>query len=661
MNNPALYNAALAGTLAGINQRWSTATDPAAYAPIVDAASAFATEVDSKIAFDPAMNVAKADILDGICNGYLEDRSLVSTTPSDYSQPASAIAAIYEEAVGSLEPDGQSYDYIVIGAGTSGAPYAKFMTDDLTTSVLVIEGGANYSADPLVLAAGGGTAPDFLNNTKYHWNHVGIPGNAPVLPTPFTYTDGRGWGGGSMHNFQLAVRGAPETYNQWAVDAGNARWTYNNLLPIMKYLELFVPDGYAADLAQRGDSGPLGIVSIDAPLDPGNNFVAAFAAQATSPVANDYNDPTTGTLVQAAAQLFVDPFTFNRSWAASAFLDSSVVNPDGTGVGGRLLSIQSQCIVDKILFDTSGTTPKAIGVTYTDANGNGIKAYAKKGVRVCAGSINTAAILQRSGIGPAALLADLGITPIKVNENVGQNMQCHYGPVILLAVDLAHLPPAPFGPYCAFSDISGANVGPGTGAREVQWLGFNAVAKSGIPFSGALQNALGITEGEPVFIFNAWMLKPAKNGEVSITSTDPTVEAEVQFHFFEDPDDRANAVKIFKMAANIAQAYTTSNPLYPPNADYPAPFGPAPDDAALENDAEWAISFTNHASGTCKMGTDDTVGVVDADLNVFGVENLACCDCSVQPEISSGNTSYPAYILGMIKAQIDGATVPWAP
>lgn len=98
MNNPQLYNAAFAGALAGIVARWSTDTVPADYAPIVDAAVAFAREVDSKIALDPLMSRAKAQNLDAICDAVLDGRFISSTNQNDYEAIAGGIAALYTEA-----------------------------------------------------------------------------------------------------------------------------------------------------------------------------------------------------------------------------------------------------------------------------------------------------------------------------------------------------------------------------------------------------------------------------------------------------------------------------------------------------------------------------------------------------------------------------------
>lgn len=98
MNNPQLYNAAFAGALAGIVARWSTDTVPADYSPIVNAAAAFAREVDSKIAFDAGMNRAKIQNLDAICDSILDGRFITSTNPNDYSDIAGGIAALYQEA-----------------------------------------------------------------------------------------------------------------------------------------------------------------------------------------------------------------------------------------------------------------------------------------------------------------------------------------------------------------------------------------------------------------------------------------------------------------------------------------------------------------------------------------------------------------------------------
>lgn len=101
-NNNAVYNAAIAGSLSGVTARWNQDAVPGDYAGTVGACVAFATRLDSKIPLDGAMNQSKADLVQGLCNGVLSGRNITSAVAADYDAIATALAALYTAAVGSL-------------------------------------------------------------------------------------------------------------------------------------------------------------------------------------------------------------------------------------------------------------------------------------------------------------------------------------------------------------------------------------------------------------------------------------------------------------------------------------------------------------------------------------------------------------------------------
>lgn len=567
------------------------------------------------------------------------------------------------------------YDFIIVGAGTAGSPLAKLLSDNFDKSVLVLEGGQNLSTDPKVLAEPTPGSPPAT--PKYDWEHVADV--ADYMPAPFLnpvlYTDGRMWGGSSGHNFGDLWRGTPDVYNNaWA--PVNPRWSYNSLLPAMKYLERFVPNGYVPNPAQRGLSGPL-TVSQAPPISQANPFVAAFLAM-NSPMVPDRNDPTLGDVGVSPNQITaveISPGVFQRVWAASAFLGTDVVTPDGQGVGGRQLTIESAAYAKKVLLD--GT--RAVGVRWIRDLKNPqdiVDTFGKK-IILAAGTIVDAAILQRSGIGPATLLTSLGIPVVVDNANVGANMECHIGPTVLTPINFAD-PPNNFPPDVpeeASSDISGRNVpvdgliGAPTGIREFQYIPI-----PGPPFSIplAVLTALNIPHDPNNDFYINWItaiLRPHKLGTVEIQSADDIVEPLARFHFYQDvsapgmPSELDKAVYIFKMVANHSLTYTGQMPIWPPAAHYPVttgyPGAAAPDDSTLREDAKAVSIFFNHACGTCRMATSAATGVVDGNLDVFGVQGLSCCSNSVVPQSETGNTQWTAYIVGLIKAKIEGASVPF--
>ena len=548
-------------------------------------------------------------------------------------------------------------DYVIVGLGTAGTPLARYLSEDLTTSVLVLEAGENHGSDPRTLAGNNNVDRTLAFSPRHSFNRSAIIANLSNEPTPgdiWTYSDGRGWGGGSAHNFTLAVRSSPDAYNAWG--AISAQWAYNNLLPIMKFMETYLPNGTVANPAQRGFSGPLFIKQI-APPFPNVGLYTAIMGAANAPFVSDYNDPSLGDVGSATPQRYATPAD-QRSFAQSAFLpDEQIVTNDGQGVGGRLLTIISKATALEVVIEDTEDGLTATGVRYFLANDPDtvLLVRARKKVILSAGTIATAQLLQLSGIGNPVDLEDLGI-PVKVeNPNVGANVQNHYGPTALIPNGT----PAPGAPVHAYLDGSGVNLTqPNDRVRRIQMI-VQANNNSNIP--RAVRNVIGInTVPSSQFVF--FNLIPNRLGTIKIVSTDPLVQPEIRFRFYQDVASKTDldlAVDMFKIAANISLAWTGMMPLYPPQSHYPAPYGPAPNDNLLRQDAQDVYNITYHASGSCRMGSSIADGVVDGNLDVFGVRNLSCCDNSVQPQITKGNTSYPAYVLGLKKAQIEGATVPF--
>ena len=561
------------------------------------------------------------------------------------------------------------FDYIVVGAGTSGAPLAKELTDDGVTSVLLLDAGEDRNREPDVLSVG-----SFTVELDPRWNFF-YPADTALIPpsveAPAEYSQGVMWGGSSGHNALLAVRGTPAIYNAWA-GAEDKRWSYDALLPTMKRLETYTAVATEViDRREHGVCGPL-YVTQAGPL-------AGFAPIADSALTDayvtegaaytpDYNNPRRGVLVTGDAQFYVDPRTVTRSWAGSAFLNESVVlrlpNGDGKGRNGRPLEIRSDVLVDRLVFADeielddllhaghevlgSEIEPRAVGVRYTGSSGEEIIVLAREKVILSAGVVGDPAILMRSGIGPASVLEPLGIDVRIANDNVGRNMQHQYGSFVIFAAR----PDDPPTTMVSFFDLDAEcacclpprlGAPHPCGARSHQITSFvNNVGLEG------LVGALAIN------------VQPAPVGRIDILSTDPAPEnVRVTMNFFKAPGEIAEAVAVLKLLARVSLAYTGTMPLVPEAPLYPAgefPGGGAPNDDAL---AAWAVengTYVYHSSGTARMACSAEEGVVDTNLDVFGVSGLSIASNAVVPVIADGNTAWTAYIVGLVKAQIETGT-----
>lgn len=560
-------------------------------------------------------------------------------------------------------------DYIIVGLGTAGAPLARYLSDNFNYSVLVLEAGEQYNTDPAILASSLFAAAPLAFDPKYSNTYSTLVSGVNVGFAGFLYSEGRLWGGGSGHNGLLAVRGSADVYDEWATISGNPRWLYTNLLPVMKGMEHFTvaAGSPAPDLAQRGVAGALFISQEPyIPTISADPLTMTFATTAAAPLTSDYNVQAASVATSSLQDYVTPPAgvadpTSIRSFSATAFLPQSVLNWDtGLGLDGRRLQVVSHATVSHILFDQSGSIPTAVGVEYIlDGNRETVRqVFARKKIILCAGAIQNVGILQRSGVGPSAVLNELNIPVIVDNANVGANMQNHVGTSALMQVQT----PGPFGIANAYIDCStaagiGANFS--AGVRRNQLL---FVASPGLFGSPSAAQALGVDFSNPLAYvsFATFNIKPQSRGSAVIVDTDPLTDVKVDFNFYSDGtiatpgSDAQNIVAALRIIQQTATAFGATM-IFPTPAQYAA------GDAALFAAAVNLPFITYHAAGSCSMGTSIANGVVDGDLHVFGVNNLMCADCSVEPEVETGNTAYGAYVIGLEAARILGSTtVPTA-
>ena len=563
-------------------------------------------------------------------------------------------------------------DYVIVGLGTAGAPLARYLSEK--SSVIVLEAGENRSDDPNVLE-GAPLGADLEADPLYTFHRSADPSDVVTIEEVFVDTQGRMWGGSSAHNSLIAVRSSPDAYNAWAAASDNPVWSYDNLLPIMKFMETYTPRGTALNEEQRGTDGPL-FITQDVPLP--DNFYADMAAATNAPLTPDINDPSlpNGDVGTATLQWFSTPPLENtlRSWSISAFLPDDIVDADGYGRCGRQLRILSRATVAEIILEDGRNecgchVTRAVGVRYylNDRPEQVLVVRARKKVILCAGTIANPPILQRSGIGPREVLESLDLPVVLANDHVGRNMQQHYGPVGLIAedplnppgfepffsdnfIDMSSLPGAPF----TVANSPG-QIRPNDGVRKMQT--FTVPQPFFIP--RAILNALEIdTEVPNISISGTLLADVTRTGTVEIVSIDPLTPPRIVLNLYKTQEEIDRAIGAYKIFANIAEEYGTTM-LFPPAAQYPAPYGAAPDDSLLQQYVEDNTNIQHHNTGTCRMATSAAEGVVDGNLDVFGVEGLSCCDNSVIPEITRGNTAYPAYLIGLVKAKLEGADTPY--
>lgn len=548
------------------------------------------------------------------------------------------------------------YDYVIVGNGTAGAIVARKLTDNYKNKVLVLEIGRNRTNDPIVKNPMPTTpfpvdvGTDLTFNPAYAQSYAvpSYPSDIPVDQRypPFlqavTYTEGRLWGGGSAHNYLAWVRGTPPIYDQWASLSGNSRWTFNNLLPIMKANETFIPNAVTPVSSQRGTTGPLFDTEAATIIgEPVANALIAGTNTAYKADFNSYASPADFTSI-SSQQMFVTPSN-ERSYSIPSYLPvGEIIDENGNGLNGRPLKIKSAALVSKIIF--SGT--RAIGVEYIKNHGSSNSVveiiYAKKKVILCSGAINTPAILQRSGIGNIDTLTKLNIPVVVNNPNVGANLQNHYGPNGIIA-NVPQLYPS-----AAIGFVNG-NVSTGPDPY------FPNDNKRRIEIIPQLLGASPLDPALGLFQFIGFNIDPKSRGSVTIVDTNPVIQPKLDLNMYSDKEgplgtslDGRTSVAFYRLLQQISTAIPGSVVLYPPPSSYII------GDEQLLRDAKSVStsSVSNHISATTRMGTSIANSVVDGNLHVFGTTNLMIADLGAAPVINDGNTAWPAYVIGLVASEI---------
>lgn len=535
-------------------------------------------------------------------------------------------------------------DIIVIGGGAAGCILMNKLSENGQFSVIGIEGGANLTSDPAIEAVG---LPAFLlagtGKYKYFW-----PGWNQTVPMPglngrtSDWTTGMILGGGASINGLYYGRGSNNMYAQWETISGSSNWSVDNILATFHELENY--QGLTITPDARGINGPLSVLQTPTVSQVTTNVLlpAAQAAFPGIPTVVDYNDPSVSNCIATRSQWFIDPTGTKRASSATAYLNSSVMTPEGQGVNGHKLFMLFDSVAVKIVFDKHGCAKK---VKYVK-DGKLFEARAKKAV-VLAGGINSSKILQLSGIGPADALQNAGIKPVFINENVGKGLQNH--PLIfipLLANPATNGVPAGASYAFTINSIYLPVVG-GTSSdpRMLQILCEYFPAGPGVPL--------------PLVVLGFDLLNPVSKGSVTIQSDNSFQIAAADDAFYQNTLDLENmkdAVKVY--IRDLLQQLSTIDPPYyqpllgdPINLVVLSGYADAAVEQYVKNNSNLSLDV-HHFTSHCKMAPLNAGGVVDGDTRVYGTTNVFVADNSICPVIPDINTAAPAMMIGLRTSEI---------
>lgn len=523
----------------------------------------------------------------------------------------------------------QSFDYIVVGSGSSGAALAARLTENGQHSVLLLESGEDDSWIWLRIPAG---VAYVVRGQRSIWR-FGTEPDEKINNRSIFWPRGKVLGGSSGINGMIWVHGDPQEYDKWRDDLGLQGWGYDDLKTYFHKVESYADGAHGT----RGTDGPVKITRYG-PVHPMMDAYLSACEQAGIPRNPDYNSGQ----YEGVGILQFNVHNGLRCSTREAYLRPAAKRQN--------LQIRTGAHATRVLF----TDKVASGIEYLQ-NGQLQTATAKREVILCAGAVQSPQLLELSGIGNPDLLKAQGVDVVHALPAVGENLRDHLYSALSYECrgieTLNQLYPSLYGKFRMAARLMLARNGlmsccgqiahalvrtnpddPQPDAKiQLHWLSSPA---SRDPKRYVLDDYPGVTIG-------SFPLRPKSTGSVHIQSPFAMSAPKIQANYLDHKDDRRTTSAALQMARKIL-----SQPALAPWVVQQT--RPGKDQTSDEQLLQWARqngTTSYHPIGTCRMGSD-AASVVDAELRVRGVQGLRVADCSIFPTMCSSNTNAPAMAVG---------------
>ncbi len=513
----------------------------------------------------------------------------------------------------------ESYDYIIVGAGSAGCVLANRLSADPDCRVLLLEAGPRDWNPFIHMPAGLARLVSFKS---LNWSYETEP--EPNLNNRRLYWPrGRVLGGSSSINAMCYIRGHASDYDDWR-DLGNPGWGFDDVLPYFRRAE----DQQRGESDMHGAGGPLGVSDLGYVNELSRVFIQA-AEQAEYYRNVDFNGP-----VQRGFGLYqVTQRDGRRCSTASGYLRPVRGRPN--------LTVRTGSLTSRVLLE--GT--RAVGVEYR-RRGLRQRVRAEREVLLAGGAINSPQLLMLSGIGPVAALERAGVRVAHDLGGVGGNLQDHLDVMTLTRcsqpVTYDHLNELAVGLkyYLRHEGIGTSNI-----AEAGGFVASSRCTRSRPDIQMHFVPALLDDHGRnrlpgDGYTLHACNLRPQSRGHLTLKSGDPAEPPAIHANYLSEPEDIEMMLECIRVSREIL-----AQPAFRPFRAHEIHPG---DDVT---DREGLLGFVRekaesiyHPVGTCRMGSDPDA-VVDPQLRVRGVEALRVIDASVMPTLIGGNTNAPTIMI----------------